>query len=110
MIGSGGTWLIYDINCFGQQLFASTVVDYIFQSEYTVTLSAESLTLFNFIAVLGAIAGIFVIDRIGLRYTQIQGFIVRGILFLIMGIFLDQVQNSPAILITMYVILHNSMA
>ncbi|KAK8811413.1 hypothetical protein WA158_003147 [Blastocystis sp. Blastoise] len=102
LLGTGGSWFIFDINCYGQAIFATTVVECIFHSTNDSILEAKSLTLFNGIALIGSIAAIPFIKYMGLKVTQVQGFICRSILFFICAIFINSIENNPMLLVTIY--------
>lgn len=102
LIGTAGTWFLFDIVFYAQSIFAATV----FQSLKMGDASLQMVTLKSVFLAMGALPGYFVaiyaIDKIGRRNMQLQGFFFMTIIFTVLGIFWDTIKHSGAWFLILY--------
>ena len=105
LIGTAGSWFIFDIVFYAQSIFSDSVISAINSKNKTSTSILDTSLKSVFLA-LGALPGyyvaVFTINKIGRRNMQLQGFIIMGIIFFIMGFFWHHISKSAVIFITLY--------
>lgn len=89
LIGTAGTWFLYDIIVFPNNLFSATIINSAVKNG-SVIRTAEWQLLISAIALPGVIFGAFLVERIGRRKTLMMGF--TG--FMIMGIIIGTSFNK----------------
>jgi len=92
--------LIFDITYYGTVLFKEVVMTY-FEITDNDNLSAAALSgiIIAVIALPGYWTAILLIDRVGRRRLQLGGFLCIAILFLFMGLFLEEIKKLPVLFV-----------
>ncbi|AHC51229.1 MFS transporter [Sulfolobus acidocaldarius SUSAZ] len=102
LIGTAGTWFILDIAFYGTGVYSSSVITPIFGSPFSSTITSISefqseLAKQLFIGGIPYLVGfpgyftaVALIDKLGRKLIQVQGFIVMGILYGIVSLVLLQ--------------------
>lgn len=93
LLGTAGTWFIFDVVFYANSLFSGTVLSKIGYSSGSLgTQTEEQLTklalgnmIISLIGLPGYLVGVATIDCMGRRPMQIMGFIAVGVVFLILG-------------------------
>jgi MFS family permease len=105
LIGTCGSWFVYDFVAFSNGIFGGTLVEQLihaetFESEiFQATYYTIILALF---AIPGAVVGALTIDRLGRKLQQIIGFVGSAIFAIIIGAAYPQVKSSVGAFITLY--------
>lgn len=104
LFGCAGTWFLFDIVFYSQAIFAASVLKTIGVKDDSPPLNVVSLQ-YVFLA-LGALPGylvaILLIDRMGRKTMQLQGFVVMTILFTVLGAFWNDIVTQPIVFLVLY--------
>lgn len=87
LIGTAGTWFLFDYAYYGNTISTPLIMKMIAPHASPVTAEAWSLIIFVIAALPGYILAFSTIDKIGHKKLQWIGFLCMGLAFLIMGIF-----------------------
>jgi PHS family inorganic phosphate transporter-like MFS transporter len=105
LIGTAGTWFLFDITFYGNGMFAAAILDA--QNKgmaFTDRLTRTSL--FNLVVAaigfVGYILARYTIDRFNKRTQQIVGFVVVAIVFAVLGMIQRQVEGNLYIFAPIY--------
>jgi len=102
LLGTAGTWFLFDIVFYANGLFAASILDTIGVGESTL----QVVTLQNLWLSVGAIPGYYVaaftMDKVGRRNMQLQGFFFMAVIFLVMGFAFDSIKKSAGLFIVLY--------
>ena len=86
LIGTGGTWFLYDISYYGTAIFQPSILKSIFgQGETLFAISWQSLVIAA-VGLPGVVAAIFCMHRFGNKWLNIWGFLLVAALFAAMAI------------------------
>jgi PHS family inorganic phosphate transporter-like MFS transporter len=106
LLGTAGSWLIFDIVFYANTLFQATLLKSL---GYTATDLQESLIeVCKFSCIVagmslpGYYSAMFLIDRVGRRVLQQVGFLLLALTYLIMGLTYKQLLESPAAFVILY--------
>lgn len=102
LLGTAGTWFLFDIVFYAQNLFSASILSVIGVSNP----SLRQVTTQNvFIAMMG-LPGYYVacyyINRLGRKKIQLQGFFMMTLLFLSLGVWWDQLKTRPVAFIILF--------
>jgi MFS family permease len=87
LIGTAGTWFVFDYAYYGNAVSAPLIVKDVLGPGATIEQSlAFNLLMFSIAAVPGYILAVIFMDRIGHRRLQLIGFPLMGLAFLLIGI------------------------
>lgn len=115
LLGTAGTWFLFDVLFYGNSLFQAVVIDAAFGgsrkgsdaiSEISDT-ALKSLFVYS-IALPGyAVAGALMGKRVGCalqtpKCVMLQGFAAMGTLYLALGTYWDALKRTPLILVLLY--------
>ena len=96
---------IFDVVFYAQGIFSDSVISAV-NKQNNKQQEILDTSLKNVFLALGALPGYYVavatINKIGRRNMQLQGFIVMGVIFFVMGFFWTNISNSGALFITLY--------
>eukprot|EP01121_Diplochlamys_sp_Union-15-3_P001450 TRINITY_DN11254_c0_g2_i1.p1 TRINITY_DN11254_c0_g2~~TRINITY_DN11254_c0_g2_i1.p1 ORF type:complete len:467 (-),score=73.57 TRINITY_DN11254_c0_g2_i1:89-1489(-) len=107
LLGTASTWFLFDISFYGNGLFKETVLTILklnkgkTQHELLVNTALFSLIISS-IALPGYYLAIPVVDKWGRKPMQIFGFTMMGIIFLLMAIFLEELQKIGILFVILY--------
>jgi len=106
LVGTAGTWFLFDVTFYGNGLFKETVIKILGLAEGTgrtqLINTALASLIISSIALPGYYLAIPVVDRIGRKPMQLFGFAAMTITFLIMGITFHQLTKIPTLFIIVY--------
>jgi PHS family inorganic phosphate transporter-like MFS transporter len=114
IVGTAGGWFLFDITFYGNSLFQSTVLREVFKvpkarsgAPTTIT-GGISENLIAQMAVVAAISlpgyyvSVFLMDRLGRKFIQLQGFFFMAVVFAALGIFVHELEDVPALMLILY--------
>jgi len=112
LVGCAGGWFLFDVTFYGNTLFAPTVLRTVFHvdpSQGTPTdgntletnLSAQ-LAILALIGLPGYYVSVFLMDRLGRKIIQLQGFLMMAVVYGFLAIYLEQLQTDSALLLVVY--------
>ena len=102
LIGTCGTWFMYDFVTFPNGIFSSTIISSVIKDQNNLVKVAEWNLLLGVLAVLGVPIGAYLSDRIGRKYTLIIGFSGYIVFGLIIGCAYDQLSKITPLFIIFY--------
>jgi PHS family inorganic phosphate transporter-like MFS transporter len=102
LIGTGGCWFFFDILFYGNTLFQPMVLSSAFGAAETVEKVAADTTIIAFMALPGYIVSIAAVGRQGPRFIQLQGFLIMGILYAVIGFYFDSLAKSRWLMLMLY--------
>jgi PHS family inorganic phosphate transporter-like MFS transporter len=113
LIGCAGGWFLFDITFYGNTLFAPTILKEVFHSSaaggLTPTIGGTlqsnlclQLTMLALLGLPGYYMSVLLMDSVGRKNIQVQGFIFMAILYACLGFFLKQLKESAAVLLITY--------
>jgi len=102
LIGTAGTWFLFDILFYGNTLFQPVVIDTAFGSDLTLTQQSEDSLILQLLALPGYFISVVTISKLGPRLIQAQGFLMMGILYAIIGVFWETLTDSTFWLLATY--------
>ena len=94
LLGTAGSWFIFDVVFYGNGLFSSTVLSAINYGSGSLTDLASGNALIALIGLPGYYVSLLTIDAIGRRNIQLAGFAAVGVVFAVMGGFLDVLEHK----------------
>lgn len=112
LLGTAGTWFLFDILFYGNTLFQPVVMEAAFGSgtsdENLIKKAATDSLLLGFIALPGYVVSAVAIGRRICnvhqtpRYVQLQGFAAMSVLYSIIGAYWSYLKRVPALLVVIY--------
>jgi len=108
LVGTAGGWFIFDITFYGNTLFAPTVLHAIFHTEGATPVNGPDLEhnlcyqllILALIGLPGYYVSVFLMDKLGRKNIQLQGFFMMAVLYAVLALWLDQL--PPAVLLIVY--------
>eukprot|EP01135_Chromosphaera_perkinsii_P009006 Nk52_evm24s1569 gene=Nk52_evmTU24s1569 len=94
-------WLMYDVVDYGQGLFQGTITSLMGLGDSITDQTCNTLYL-GLLQAPGYAFAIILVNRLGRKTCQLIGFAGMGVLFFVMGIFFDQLQNVGTLFLIIY--------
>jgi len=105
LLGCAGGWFFFDITFYGNSLFQSTVLEEVFQVNSTATATAPlqgdlqhnlciQMAIVGLLGLPGYYISVWLMDRLGRRTIQLQGFAFMGLIFLLLGVLYPTLEAS----------------
>ncbi|KAH9100545.1 hypothetical protein Ae201684P_006742 [Aphanomyces euteiches] len=85
LLGTAGTWFLFDIVFYAQNLFSATILSVVGITEPTLMHVTTQNILVACVALPGYYVAVYFINRVGRRMMQVQGFVWMTLLFLILS-------------------------
>jgi len=110
LIGTAGCWFLFDFTFYGNQLFQTTVLRDVFDHNSNVVGLEGSVSndLLKQMIIIAAIAlpgyyvSVWLLDSLGRRNIQLQGFLLMALDFAALGAFYEHLRKIPALLLVLY--------
>lgn len=102
LIGTAGTWLLFDVVFYGNTLFQPVVLAAAFGKMQTLQATARDSLLISLMALPGYFVTVVAIGYQSPRSIQIQGFFVMGILYLCIGVLFNLLTDHQMVLLVLY--------
>ena len=118
LLGCAGGWLLFDITFYGNQLFQARVLSQIFNSTNSADGTAEAaprpvagdvhhnaasqMLIIALIGLPGYYVAVCLMDRMGRRLMQLQGFFFMALAFGILGLALGPLEHLPGLMLLIY--------
>eukprot|EP00457_Paulinella_chromatophora_P005625 gb/GEZN01005642.1/.p1 GENE.gb/GEZN01005642.1/~~gb/GEZN01005642.1/.p1 ORF type:complete len:512 (+),score=41.84 gb/GEZN01005642.1/:132-1667(+) len=101
LLGTAGSWLIFDISFYGNSIFNATITE---AMGLGGSLKDEALnsTILALMALPGYILTIYTTTCITRKSLQMMGFLVLALLFLLLGFDTEAMEKCPTLMITLY--------
>lgn len=98
LLGTAGSWFIFDVTFYANGLFSDTVFDLITPNPPLAQVAADVLYS-ALLGLPGYYLGVYFIDRMGRRAMQIFGFAAVGIVFLVMAGLLEPLKEGAVFML-----------
>ena len=98
LVGTAGTWLLYDISYYGTAIFTPQILDSIFGDEASLADLCWQAIVKEIAGLAGVLAAIAVMRRLGGRLLNVWGFLLLAALFAAFGLLYEVAPNSPSAL------------
>jgi len=111
LIGCAGGWFLFDITFYGNTLFAPTVLKSVFHAGKGLTPTVGDgidnnlclqLLILGLIGLPGYYLSVFLMDNVGRKIIQIQGFVFMALLYGALSMFLKSMKDTAALLLIVY--------
>jgi PHS family inorganic phosphate transporter-like MFS transporter len=107
LIGTMVTWMLFDALFYGNTLFTPTLLDAMGMADGATARDrlqnlAELSLIISAIALPGYVVAVLLIDRIGRRFMQLQGFLMMALLYAIISTFYDDISDITALFLILY--------
>jgi MFS transporter, PHS family, inorganic phosphate transporter len=102
LLGTAGSWLLFDILFYGNTLFQPVVLAAAFGSAETVATASRDTLIIALMALPGYYATVFAVGRQSPRFIQVQGFFAMGILYLCIGVLFKLLAQHWMALLAVY--------
>jgi len=103
LLGTGGSWFIFDVVFYANGLFAAGILQAAGIGGDDLKQVALGNLIIASIALPGYIAAVFTIELIGRRTMQLQGFVAICVLFAVIGMALGKLETSlHGLFVTLY--------
>jgi MFS transporter, PHS family, inorganic phosphate transporter len=102
LLGTAGSWFIFDVTFYANGLFSNTVFALI-TPKATIVEQAADILYTALLGLPGYYLGVFLIDRMGRRSMQLFGFAAVAVTFLVMASLIDvMAEYAVALLVILY--------
>lgn len=127
LLGTAGSWFLFDITFYGNSLFQPTVLQYVFRTgggsdsgsgeDLSDSLSVSEdkqfgdslqtnlcaqMALIAAIGLPGYYVSVYFMDSLGRRNIQLQGFFMMGLVFGVLGLLEKKLEAIPALMLILY--------
>ncbi|GMH60139.1 hypothetical protein TL16_g02983, partial [Triparma laevis f. inornata] len=102
LVGTAGSWLLFDILFYGNTLFQPVVLTAAFGDSEDVMATAVDTTIINLLSLPGYFVSVYFIGKLGPKYIQAQGFIVMAVLYFVIGFGWNSIKNTKVLLLLLY--------
>uniref|UniRef100_K3WG08 Major facilitator superfamily (MFS) profile domain-containing protein n=1 Tax=Globisporangium ultimum (strain ATCC 200006 / CBS 805.95 / DAOM BR144) TaxID=431595 RepID=K3WG08_GLOUD len=102
LLGCAGTWFLFDIVFYAQNLFSASILSVIGVSNASLQVVTTQNAFVALMALPGYYVAVYFINSMGRRVIQLQGFAAMTILFLCLAIFWDDLKKRAVLFIIVY--------
>lgn len=99
LLGTAGTWFVYDVAVYGNSISQPAIVDSVVTHPSATQVTAINLILAAAFSITGLCFGIFLMDRIPRKAQQMAGLTVAGLALLVIGAFPGVTTNLAAFVV-----------
>ncbi|EME31659.1 MFS transporter, PHS family, inorganic phosphate transporter [Galdieria sulphuraria] len=101
LIGTCGTWFLYDFVAFSNGVFSSTILENVI-SGTDIMKTAYFQLILSALGIPGLVIGALTIDKIGRKKQQFIGFLGYGVMGILIGALFGKLRKYTAALIILY--------
>ncbi|RLN46636.1 hypothetical protein BBJ29_009908, partial [Phytophthora kernoviae] len=102
LLGTAGTWFLFDIVYYSQNLFSASILKVVGLSNLSLQQVTNEVAFVSLMTLPGYFVAVYAINHLGRKKMQLQGFFFMAILCLIMAIFWDDLKNQSILFIILY--------
>lgn len=103
IIGTAGCWLLFDILFYGNTLFQPVVLSAAFGTSETVLATIRDSTLISLMALPGYFVSVLMVGKHQTpKAIQLQGFLVMGVLYTLIGVYFSSLARHRILLLALY--------
>ncbi|EQC25029.1 hypothetical protein SDRG_17089 [Saprolegnia diclina VS20] len=101
LLGTAGTWFLFDIVFYAQNLFSASILSVIGANSTLKTIALQNV-LISLVALPGYYVACFFINKMGRKLIQLQGLTWMTIIFLVLAIWWDSIKGQSALFIILF--------
>ncbi|TMW68175.1 hypothetical protein Poli38472_007847 [Pythium oligandrum] len=102
LLGTAGTWFLFDIVYYAQNLFSASILSVIGVKNASLQVVTAQNAFVALMALPGYYVAIYFINRLGRKKMQLQGFFFMTLLFLALAIWWDDLKKKAVAFIILY--------
>ncbi|RLN52597.1 hypothetical protein BBJ29_007573 [Phytophthora kernoviae] len=102
LLGTAGTWFLFDIIYYAQNLFSASILSVIGVKNSSLRQVTVMNAFVSLLALPGYYVAIYFINSLGRKKMALQGFFFMGVLCLILAVFWDDLQDQTVLFIILY--------
>jgi len=102
LVGTAGTWFLFDVAFYGMVIFAPTILENVFGADQSLMDLALHASFMAIIAIVGTITGVQALGAITPKVLAVSGLAIAAVLFVI---FLAVFHYLPSFHMTLFVLL-----
>jgi PHS family inorganic phosphate transporter-like MFS transporter len=113
LVGCAGGWALFDVTFYGNQLFQARVLSQIFSANTTSheplpvagdlhSNRALQMLVVAAIGLPGYYVSVLLMDKLGRRLIQVQGFFMMAVTYAALGLLSAQLRHAPALMLFLY--------
>ncbi|OQR97954.1 inorganic phosphate transporter [Achlya hypogyna] len=95
LLGTAGTWFLFDIVFYAQNLFTASILAVVGAKSTLHTVALQNV-LVSLVALPGYYVACYFINKMGRKRIMLQGCTVMTIVFIVLGIWWDEIKKSSA--------------
>ncbi|OQR99668.1 inorganic phosphate transporter [Achlya hypogyna] len=101
LLGTAGTWFLFDIVFYAQNLFTASILSVIGANSTLHTIALQNV-LISLVALPGYYVACFFINKMGRKRIMLQGLTFMTIIFLVLGIWWNSIKDQSALFIILF--------
>lgn len=102
LLGTAGTWFLFDIVFYAQNLFSASILSVVGVKNPSLQVVTAQNAFVALMALPGYYVAVYFINRLGRKVIQLQGFMFMTVLFLVLAIFWDDIKKQAVVFIILY--------
>jgi PHS family inorganic phosphate transporter-like MFS transporter len=102
ILGTAGCWLLFDVLFYGNTLFQPVVFAAAFGNSETVLATVRDSTIISLMALPGYFVSVALVGKLKPKRIQLQGFLIMGLLYAVIGIKFSSLATNRLALILLY--------
>ena len=102
LLGTAGTWFLFDIVFYAQNLFSASILSVIGVADASLQVVTAQNAFVALMALPGYYVAVYFINTMGRKLIQLQGFVFMTILFLVLAVWWDDIQDHAVVFILLY--------
>lgn len=102
LLGTAGTWFLFDIAFYAQNMFSSTTLAVIGVTDASLQVVSTQNAFVALMALPGYYVAVFFINSVGRQTIQMQGFAFMTVLFLCLATLWDDLDANPVAFVLLY--------
>lgn len=102
LLGTGGTWFLFDIVFYAQNLFSASILSVVGVNNPSLQVVTTQNVLVALMALPGYYVAVCFINKLGRKTIQLQGFAFMTLMFLCLAIFWKEVKGNIVVFILLF--------
>ncbi|OQR94010.1 inorganic phosphate transporter [Achlya hypogyna] len=101
LVGTAGTWFLFDIVFYAQNLFSASILSVVGASSTLRTIALQNVII-SCVALPGYYVAVFFINTMGRKRIQLMGLTLMTIIFLVLGIWWSSISEHATVFIVLF--------
>jgi len=102
LVGTAGCWFVFDVTFYGNNLFQTQVLEDAFGQNEDISMRAIESTIVYAMALPGYYVSVGLMQLLGPKIIQLQGFLMMAVLYIFIGSAWDMLDQKAALLLILY--------